>query len=274
MKTLRILALVLILCIGLSVAAQDEPQLELIRLQDGDPVRNVFEESVDAHLYAFEGNAGDVVTITMVQEANSPLDPYLALLGAAGEVYITNDDDGDIPLAALIDSFELPSDGTYFVLATDNLFIRKSRAEVTEGETEPLVYELTLSGITTTAEEDETIEVFSGSMDMGDAATIAITPDEPIFYLTFTADEGEVVTISTRDDEDGESVDTLLYLFDPEGNRVAVNDDNGVDFFSAIEEFEIPQDGLYLIFATAWDYSQAYVGDWTSFGSFIISLEG
>ena len=272
MKLRWVLVVLLIFSLGSLVQAQSDEQINLTTLQDGVPFSNVFEGDVNAHLYVFQGSAGDVVTISMVQEEGSQLDPYVVLLGDAGQVYVANDDDGEVPLSSLIENFELPKDGTYFVLAT-SFDGTRNPVLLLDGETEPepMFYEIVVSGITGSTDGEP--DFFAGEIDSGSSANIEITADEPVFYLTFVGAEGDTVTISTSHDGNGDEVDTLLYLFDPDGNRVAVNDDNGTTFFSTMEAVELPADGRYMIFATAFDFYQAYESAWAGSGTFNIGME-
>jgi hypothetical protein len=256
-------------------AAQDdeeEPRLTLDVLYDGDRVTGVFEDEVNAHLYAFVGQSGDVVTISMTQADDSILDPYLVLLGPAGEVYAADDDSGMVDLAAQISDFVLPEDGSYFVLATSFRGLRQEPLE----DADPQEYELVIRGpsLPDDVDEVEAVEYLALRMEIGEAVVLTITPEEPVFYVTFLAEAGDVVSIITE--ELDEPVDTLLYLFDPYGIRVAINDD--IDFaarnyYAAIEEYLIPEDGLYLIFATAFDFNRAHTANWANDGEFWLIIE-
>lgn len=75
-----------------------------------------------SHLYTFNGNAGDVVTITMHRDnVDDVLDPYLQLIGPDGEVLVENDDDpaGALPRDAGIREYTLPESGFYNIVATN-----------------------------------------------------------------------------------------------------------------------------------------------------------
>ncbi len=273
MKLRWVLIVLLIFSVGNLIQAQDDEQINLTTLQDGVPFSNVFEGDVNAHLYVFQGSANDIITISMVQEEGGQLDPYVVLLGDSGQVYAANDDDGDVPLSSLIEDFELPKDGTYFVLATSFDGTRNPVLLLEdETEPEPLFYEIVVSGMTANTEDEPDYRAGKIERD-GSANLVTITVDEPVFYLTLVGSEGDVVTISTSHDGNGEEVDTLLYLFDPDGNRIAVNDDNGTTFFSTIEAVELPADGRYIVFATAFDFYQSYEQSWEGFGAFNVSIE-
>ncbi|MBN1678642.1 MAG: PPC domain-containing protein [Anaerolineae bacterium] len=72
-----------------------------------------------AHLYLFDGNAGETVTITMSGEGN--LDAYLGLIDPNDEVIAEDDDSGGG--ASGVDaqlSLRLPETGTYIIIATRN----------------------------------------------------------------------------------------------------------------------------------------------------------
>jgi serine protease Do len=67
----------------------------------------------DRDRWTFTGAAGQVVTIRMTSQS---IDPYLELLGPDGTQLIFNDDGAGYP-NALIEAFELPTAGTYTIVA-------------------------------------------------------------------------------------------------------------------------------------------------------------
>jgi uncharacterized protein YfaP (DUF2135 family) len=78
----------------------------------------------------------------------------------------------------------------------------------------------------------------------------AITPQNKFDVYTFSGTAGDVVTIEMR--RVNGSLDTLLYLIDPDGFEVQQNDDAapGEVTDSIIREFSLPADGTYTIIAT------------------------
>ena len=84
---------------------------ELTEDDDTEPFRNVVADA-----YEFSGSSGDAVSITMTSE---PLDPYLLLADANGELVAENDDDDSVEgtFNSRI-ATELPADGTYTVWAS------------------------------------------------------------------------------------------------------------------------------------------------------------
>lgn len=268
MKYTLWVALLLALCLTLAfpVAAQDDDEddperLDITLLENGVPVEDAFENEFAARLYAFGASAGDVVTISMDPAGDSLIDPYLVLLGEEGEVYIADDDGGRAP-AARIDRFPIPEDGTYLVLATTFQGRRIQDNEIEADE--PLAYRLVAEGFAPPGDPDDNpprpIQVFEAAI--GDAFNIDISVELPVAYVLFLADEGDVVSISAISDE----LDTLLYLFDREGNRIELNDDRAEDRSSLIPDFILPADGVYLVFVTAYDFDWSYLEDWFNFG--------
>lgn len=80
-------------------------------------------------LYAFQGTAGDVVTIGMAANSQT-LDTKLLLVGPTGGVVAENDDieaalasDNQRRTDSLINAFTLPQTGTYVIVATRYAFI-------------------------------------------------------------------------------------------------------------------------------------------------------
>lgn len=88
---------------------------------DGTVIRTegMLSDAIPAHYWALEGQAGDVLTITM-QTADTGLDPMLRLYSPDGELVTWNDDaaDRDLGTAAQIVLVTLPVDGTYRLDAT------------------------------------------------------------------------------------------------------------------------------------------------------------
>ncbi|NJL57857.1 hypothetical protein HC928_24045 [bacterium] len=130
------------------------------------------------------------------------------------------------------------------------------------------------------------VALIGSTLMIGDLLTgiLHTPPMVPVmfFFVTFMAEKGDVVTLSaagTDGDNDGAvDLDTLLYLFDFRGNRLAVDDDtggtamDGVPLSSLIENFEIPNEGLYLVFATAYNFDEAGEEGWETEGVMDFSI--
>lgn len=271
------IAIVLVLLVSMtaSVQAQDDLErlLDLTELRPNVPEDGVFEGNIAARLYSFLAEGGDTVTITMIQSELSTLDPFLVLIGGFGEVLAYDDDGSDrISLAAQIDEFEIPFDGRYYLLATDTNFLRRQPELDTSSagslEIEPLEYTLELKGAH--APEANSIEpLFLEEMISGDAFEIEISPEFPIFFAIFEADEDDALTVSALSDE----VDTLLMVFGATGNRIAVNDDIGPgNYSSELDSFRITRSGPYLLLVTGYGFEEASDPGWTNHGFIDVEL--
>jgi hypothetical protein len=258
----------------MGVQAQDEVDtsiLQLYILEDGEVVNDVLTDEVQTHLFAFNANAGDVVTVSMTQ-ITEELDPFLVLLGPSGEVVASDDDSGDVSLSALISEAELPETGTYFIVVSSFEYI-DSILEF-EGEATELEYELTIDGITPFDTGSDDFQYFAGDLVLNETIDGYSTVEEPVFYFIFDGLAGQVVDIAMESDE----FDTVLHVFAPGGNRIAVNDDYDGETNSAIVGLELPEDGVYLVFATDVFFYNAVNEDTESLvytgGEFQITLIG
>lgn len=215
------------------VAAQENAGLRILRA--GDELEAAFGGDVTTHLYAFDALAGDTVTLLMQQDTDD-LDPFLILLSAAGEVLAADDDSGEaVLLSAAIVDYVIPEDGTYLVMAT-SFFFRDGFFEA--GDIDALPYRIAIEG-NTAPDSDEPFELFGSRIAYGETINGSVGMDESVFYLTFDGAAGDVVTLFIESDE----FPTIMHLFDPAGNRIAVDP-------SAIVDLELPADGPYLLFAT------------------------
>lgn len=263
MRTAHVLSIRLVLVVLMvlvlplaAVHAQEATETDLgvkAVLADGDVVSGVFEGSSTAHLYAFYASAGDALTVSMTQAEDSSLDPFIVVLGPSGEVIASDDDSGDVALASLVEGVELPETGVYFVLATSFLSIDNILMEIGEtgeGTEAGEAYELSVSGITAPAEDvdPEALLVNVSEIAVGDTLEAESTVEFPVVYFVFTGTAGDVVNVTAASDD----IDTVLHVFAPSGDRIAINDDDeaGGTLNSAIPSLELPEDGPYLIFAT------------------------
>lgn len=272
-----IMLIVFLLLVVPAINAQDDDDdptvLAVTRIDSETIVVDELEDIASPRLYTFIGSEGDIVTLSMIADDPTELDPFLVLLGPAGEVLAANDDVSDSDFSAQIDDFELPFDGAYFVLATTFHDLVQSGA-VPRNSRQSLGFQIGLVGATVPPdlEDEEEFEYFSVEMEIGDVVLLEISPEEPVYYVTFFAEEGDVVDIITRENR-GDFVNTMLYVFDRFGDRLAVSSGQGDEFYAAIEGLEIPEDGIYLVFATASNFYQAFDDSWQGYGSFVFSIE-
>jgi hypothetical protein len=286
--------MLLVLCLILGafltvsvVAAQDEDgdTLALPVLVDGESVDGEFESST-MQLYYFLGSEGDEVSITMEQDEDSLLDPFVILLGANGEVIAYNDDSssGDLaPLASEVEDAELPADGAYVVVATALSELREPTIAEGESLDEAQAYVLTVSGFSEPegADDPEVTNLNGFVVEAEDDGSIAadgvmtITTDAPVQYIFFPATEGQEINVTTSEssDSDTQLTDTMVYVFDAEGARIAGSDD--ADGLYAATSVEAPDDGIYIVFVTSYLFWTAgEMGeDYTGIGDAVVTLE-
>ncbi|MFW5748207.1 MAG: PPC domain-containing protein [Chloroflexota bacterium] len=87
------------------------------RIQYGTSTTGTIDPVTPEVLYAFWGEAGDTVRVTMdTSEGN--LDPFVSILTSDGTTVLVSDDDGGTNRNARIDRFSLPSTGIYYIRAS------------------------------------------------------------------------------------------------------------------------------------------------------------
>ncbi len=275
MKFLKLLTLVLIivlLAVTAVSAQKDEPAtgegITLPILLDGDTYSGEFDGLITGQLLAFNGSEGDSVTISMVPTGDdSTLDPLIVLLGQAGEVLASDDDSGDIPLSSLIEDFELPYAGSYYIVATTYTNLNNE-----EELFDPRAYDVSLTGNTEPTDlegyEENTVFFLRGVLEVGSASDGELLATEPVYFITFDGAEGQSLDITL----DSDDFDPLLYVFDPNGARIGVNDDeDGLN--SALSGLELPQTGTYLLFVTSYGYDDAAESDFDASGVFTLGIQ-
>jgi hypothetical protein len=251
-KRILFLTVILGLLLGAPAAWAQPDTLDLPILEDGETISAAFDTNADAQLYAFNGSEGDEVTILMEKTDNTDLDPLLMLLDEVGQVIATADDISRTNRSAEIEDAELPADGTYFVVAMT--YIGLAGTDDSDDSDAPYGYDLTASGFNTPEGRDVDTLRYAGIVaTYGDPVQLAISREAPVFYVSFDGEEGEEVDIMTYLSGDDDDVqDTLLYLFAPDGRRIAVNDDpQRGELAAQLEDIELPQDGRYIIFASS-----------------------
>ncbi len=238
----KLVLLVVLLALVGAVRAQTPTALTVVGA--GDEVEGALQGSVTARLYATNLSDGNRFFEEMeaAGEGGVVVDPFMVLLGSSGEVLAYGDDWGDAR-AASVQGLEPPYAGTYLVLASTSTHINAL------GNPPPLErrhdYAVRVSRGTTQQTFDATLEINLAEIAYGESRSGLSTAEEPVFYYALNAEAGETFDIKLTSDD----FDTLLYLFDPVGDRVGVNDnEDGTD--SAIIGYEAQRTGQYLIFAT------------------------
>jgi hypothetical protein len=169
--------------------------------------------------WIFEGEAGDIITIIM--EGQGALDDVVLELYSPDGAYLAQGG-GDYSGSAEISALLLTQDGDYRIIATS-----------WSGETGR--YELLVGPA----------DIQEQRISYGDTEESELTEEQPREYWTFQGREGDVVTIGMEGL--GSFSDTYLELYGPYRMPLTQNDDGGEGLFALIEDYELPEDGEYLI---------------------------
>lgn len=223
----------------------DEPTPEPVisgQIAYGDSVESSLGGDVQQAEYTFEGRAGDTVTITL---SSDDFDPFLILLDPNGDE-IAVDDDGAGALNSRISDFQLPTNGTYTIIASSYEY------QFGGGASGDFVLEL----------EGETggiVTVDEGEIAFGQEVSGALTPDVPFVDYRFSGQAGDRVIIAMQSAE----FDTYLYLYNADNLNTPItqDDDSGGNLNSQIGPFTLPASGEYVIRASS--YSRGGAGAFT-----------
>ncbi len=222
---------------GTTVAAE-------VDLAYGQAVGGMITNDDYAQEWTFNGNAGDVVTITM-QASSGDLDPYLYLFDARGNELTYNDDAEDTTVGqynAQIARFTLPASGMYTIRAT-------RFAE--EAGTSTGNYRLRLESSAAGPTGGATVVSGGGAISLGQTVTGQITNATYQQDWTFEGAAGDLVTITmiaTAGD-----LDPYLSLLDSAGQEVVYNDDSSIPLTHSLDSqitIRLPTSGRYTIRAT------------------------
>ncbi len=200
----------------------------------GESVSSVLVSGPNAH--TFEGQAGDVVTITL---DSNDFDAYLRLLDSSGNE-LTTDDDSAGDLNAQIQNFVLPSDGTYTILA--------SGFDDTASGNYSLTLTLGGGGVVATPTIQSTLAPSGSQIVIGDTVAGTLTGDLVTTY-TFQGEAGQVVDITLT----SEAFDAYLSLIGPDGRELIIDDDSAGNLNARISLFELPANGTYTISVESYD---------------------
>lgn len=196
-------------------------------------------------VYQFEATAGTVISIAL---SSSEFDPLARLLAADGSELAYDDDSGG-SLAAAIENFTLPADGTYQIVVSTYAGENNRTANgaftltLSEGITEPPI-----EGVTPQQPE----ATFAPSGITAPTLPEGVTP-APVAYnnsvfvpflgeenelhaYSFSALKDDVVTVSV---DSSVGIDTALYLVDQDNNVVGYDEDSGAGFDPEIANVQL-----------------------------------
>ncbi len=200
--------------------------------------------------------AAVVITSGQVDDANQQVDEASTLAADADVTAVAAneqaDDGAGTNLDAAILDFSLPEDGTYLLLATSSRGVTESATiDDTTSETSPQSFNLTYNGL----EALPAAQIGSLGLEPVPAQgeiTVAVSAEQPLILLPMQLDAEQTLSLTTQSEE---FTDSLFYLFDPLGNRVAVNSGEGEDPAARIKGYTAPEAGLYLVIATVGGYT-------------------
>lgn len=256
--SLRVLFVLVVASMAVAVSAQkeetetDPSTLHLPLMSDGEVFELTLEGTDGALLAAFNASEGDEISIQMISTSN--VDPYLVLLGSDASILAVDDDSGEEALDSLIEDFEIPEDGTYFIIATTYSNRNYSFSEPSEGD--GTTFNLVVEGNTEPAENNSTYT--SVNMEIGESIDIDFTGEETAFFVTVIAEEGQELTFDAIPEL---GIDPFLMLFDANGLRVGVDDDGGDEPLASHLSYEVTSDGLHVALLTTFGYALVAEGD-------------
>lgn len=195
-------------------------------LTSGQPVNGMISPNTDVDPYTFSGTLGSIIRITMNKTSGS-LDSYLELYGPNGLVAVNDDSNGT--MNSQIDA-TLPANGTYRIVAHSYNYGSNGG------------YQLALT--TTSGDGDDYRWLAMGNSLNG---TISPNNDRDTYYLNGTAN-----TIASLRMNRATSMDSYLELYDPNGNKVAENDDGGGNYNSWIV-YRFNSSGTYRLIARSYN---------------------
>lgn len=259
MKKLLVMLVGLLILVLPVLAQEDDPAPLGVQgiLTSGSSLEGRFTEEQGMLLYAFSAQEGDPITLTMSAQSGD-VDPFLVLLNERGEL-VASDDDSAGNLNALL-NVSAPQDGLYLVLASSfrSLYLPESEA----GD-----FSLLLEGGATDAEavEELLLNPSLPELSLDGSLTVELSEEMPVFLAYVTVRDSVNLALNAESN----AVDTLLYVFDSEGQRLGLDDDSGSVGNSAyLPSLRMDEAGKYLIVATQHDFLAP-----TSYGAFTLSSQ-
>ncbi len=233
---------------------------DLRMLAYGDVVNGAIDDDTTSQMYSFSGLAGEHVRITMEATAGSQLDCYLELHDGNNVLVEAND---DIDPGRIWDSqitVDLPSDGTYTIIA--------SRYVGPDEDPTSGAYRLTLE------RQDETalpgVSTYTLPLSYGSSEIGEINDEQYLLFYVFDGNAGDNVTITIKNING--NLDSVLHLYRSVGTQwveIANNDDSpsGGTYEALLGDVILPQTGKYLIAVNRYGLDREH-----TYGTFTITL--
>ena len=227
----------------------------------GQEVTGTLDDATFRHDYSLDLEAGQTVTITMLQRSGD-LDPFLIVFGPSGAELARNDDAvqtlEDNAFNAQITDLVAPANGTYTVRAT-------RFGEATGPSSGEFALQVSSGAPATPAPALEGTPIA-----VGDEVTGSLSKSGGAVDYVLDLEAAQMVTITMQ--RTSGDLDALLLVFDANGREVARNDDaadtvGDTTFNAQIVGFSPPAAGTYLVRATRYDEA-----DGTSTGDYRLSV--
>jgi hypothetical protein len=242
------------------VASVEGPQT----IAYGNTVTGIIDENNISQVYTFTGTAGDQIRVLMEAAPDSALDCYLELQDANGTVLEANDDidPGMIRNAQI--TAELPTDGTYTLLASRYV---GPDAEPTTG-----AYTLSLTRQDANQPDVSAVQAIPEIELIGYGQTRIgeINDAQLIVFYVFDGTAGDIVTIEIETTSG--NLDSVAHLYRSVNNQwieIANNDDSptGNSLEAALSNIVLSETGKYLIAVNRYGMERE-----SSYGTFVITL--
>lgn len=212
--------------------------LAAIDMSIGDTVTGQLSNERYEQFYRFSGRAGQTVTISMTRGSNGSLDTFLVLANAALQEVASNDDSFGTQNST-IESFTLPTDGVYYVIAT-----RYQRANGTTSGPYALEVAITGSG----DENSPNAPTPATQLQYNNSVSGIITDETPQVLYSFQGSAGDSISVAmTRMDG---NLDPRVAVLDSELRELVSDDDSGGEQNSLIERYTLPATGTYYLQAS------------------------
>jgi len=240
---------------------------DAVGISYGETVDGVIDDTNYVALYAFQGSAGDTITVRMEAASGSDLDPYLGLMDANQNILVEDDDSAGGLNAGFTQT--LPSAGVYAIVAT--------RYDLADGTTSG-AYTLTLTnaaGSGAPVDFGGDVQVMGASVNdpwtasplISAGMVVGNTIDDTNWGWAYAIDAQAGQTLTIRMEAvTGSDLDCYLAVVDANENVLAEDDDSGGGTDSQIV-FTVPQTGRYYLVTTRYATD---TGD--SSGAFIMAF--
>jgi len=208
-------------------------------------IRGTLTPTGDVDFFAFEGRAGQHVTIDVDAQSltpKSPADTVVTLFDPDGRQVIENDDESAETRDAFV-RFTLPATGRYLFRIRDAAyrggpnFAYRARVALTGGSP---------SDRFTESEPNNTLAQ-ANAITPNVTIRGALTPAGDVDFFSFQATAGQRVRIdiAAKTLTPPSAADTVVALFDSSGRKLAENDDREAGQLDSLLEFTLPAAGRY-----------------------------